>query len=197
MARPREFDIDIAKNNAMNVFWAKGYANTSLDDLLSSMQIGKGSFYQAFKSKHNLYLLTLEKFKDYMTDHAKSIISGKKGLKAIQALFDTMIEEMYAGEIKKGCFICNAAVENSGKDFQINKITSSGFNNFIEILSSVVEETQKKGEISKEHDARDIAIWLFNTLYGLIILAKSNIKKSKLKMIAKNSLDIINSKFES
>ena len=195
MARPREFDMVQTLNNAMDVFWAKGYASTSLDDLLSSMKIGKGSFYQAFKSKHNLYLLTLEMYKDYMTDRAKSIVSGKKGLKAVQALFETMIDEMYSGEIKKGCFICNAAVENSGKDFQINKLTSSGFNNFIEILSSLVEKAQKKGEISKEHDARDIANWLFNTLYGLTILGKSNIKKSTLKMIAKNSLDIIKQKF--
>jgi len=90
MARPREFDMVQTLNNAMDVFWAKGYASTSLDDLLSSMKIGKGSFYQAFKSKHNLYLLTLEMYKDYMTDHAKSIVSGKKGLKAIKALFETL-----------------------------------------------------------------------------------------------------------
>ena len=195
MARPREFDIDIAKNNAMNVFWAKGYANTSLDDLLSSMQIGKGSFYQAFKSKHNLYLLTLELYKDYMIDYTKSIMSGKKGLKAIHSLFETMIEEMYAGKIKKGCFLCNAAVENSGRDSQVNILTSTGFNNFIKVLIPAIEEAQKKGEISKEHDPRDIANWLFNTAYGLTILAKSNIKKSTLKMIAKNSLNIIKQKF--
>ena len=48
MARPIEFDIMIARERAMGLFWRKGYQTSSLSDLLAEMKIGRGSFYAAF-----------------------------------------------------------------------------------------------------------------------------------------------------
>ena len=59
MARNREFSMDEAVYSAMNLFWMNGFTNTSLDSLLESMNIGKGSFYQAFQNKRDLYIRTL------------------------------------------------------------------------------------------------------------------------------------------
>ena len=56
MGRPREFDQTQALEDAMQVFWAKGYDATSLCDLLESMGISRSSLYEAFGSKHELFL---------------------------------------------------------------------------------------------------------------------------------------------
>jgi TetR/AcrR family transcriptional repressor of nem operon len=45
MPRPREFNPDTAIEQAMRLFWRKGYSNTSLRDLLKVMKIG-GIFLQ-------------------------------------------------------------------------------------------------------------------------------------------------------
>src|SRR6267142_1909851 len=60
MARPREFDRDAAVQRAMSVFWRKGYAATSTDDLLRAMNIGRQSMYDTFGDKHRLYLEALD-----------------------------------------------------------------------------------------------------------------------------------------
>src|SRR5882757_909758 len=62
MARPREFDRDEAVERAMSVFWQKGYAATSTDDLLRAMNIGRQSMYDTFGDKHRLYLEAIEKY---------------------------------------------------------------------------------------------------------------------------------------
>src|SRR5579871_214954 len=47
---------------AMNLFWEKGYANTSMSDLLGAAKANSGSFYHFFKSKEDLLVAVLDKY---------------------------------------------------------------------------------------------------------------------------------------
>ena len=49
-----EFDYDRAVDRATQLFWKKRYSTTSLRDLLKTMGIGEGSFYNTFGSKRRL-----------------------------------------------------------------------------------------------------------------------------------------------
>jgi TetR/AcrR family transcriptional repressor of nem operon len=49
------FDIDEATDKATEVFWKKGYEATSMADLIEAMQINKGSQYNAFGSKKEIF----------------------------------------------------------------------------------------------------------------------------------------------
>jgi TetR/AcrR family transcriptional repressor of nem operon len=62
MARTLEFDYTNAVDKATRVFWKTGYAGTSLRDLLHSMNIGEGSFYNTLKSKKHAYLESLKHY---------------------------------------------------------------------------------------------------------------------------------------
>ena len=53
--RPREFDRTEALNQAMKIFWQKGYTATSMNDLDEAMGIKSPSLYAAFGSKEDLY----------------------------------------------------------------------------------------------------------------------------------------------
>ena len=53
--RPREFDRTEALNQAMKIFWQKGYTATSMNDLYEAMGIKSPSLYAAFGSKEELY----------------------------------------------------------------------------------------------------------------------------------------------
>jgi len=192
MARNREFDINEALNSAMGLFWLNGYSNTSLDNLLESMDIGKGSFYQAFENKRDLYLQTLELYKNQSRYFFEEISSNGKGIKRLKNYFISLIDEMYKDDfVQCGCFLCNASIENSGKDKEITEIVSSGYKEIINKLKEIVEESQSLGEIRKDLKPDDTAHWLFSSSYGLLMLAKSDFKKSKIKKIAMDTIDIL------
>ena len=64
MARPREYDRDEVLEKAMRVFWAKGYACTSVQDLVTAMGINRGSLYAEFGDKEGLHFAALGRFFD-------------------------------------------------------------------------------------------------------------------------------------
>ncbi len=49
------FDEEKALGKALDLFWEKGYRATSLNDLTIRLSIGKGSFYDTFGSKKQLF----------------------------------------------------------------------------------------------------------------------------------------------
>lgn len=62
LARHKEFDQEIVINKAIALFRLKAYEATSIEDLVQHLGIGRGSLYDVFGSKHQLYLLALEHY---------------------------------------------------------------------------------------------------------------------------------------
>jgi TetR/AcrR family transcriptional repressor of nem operon len=62
MPRPKEFDREHVLDRAMGVFWSKGYAATSIEDLVAHMGIQRGSLYGTFRDKRTLFLSALDRY---------------------------------------------------------------------------------------------------------------------------------------
>ncbi|MDN4999457.1 TetR/AcrR family transcriptional regulator [Bradyrhizobium sp. GCM10027634] len=60
--RPREFDREAALEAAMLLFWRKGFASASMNDLCEAMGVRSPSLYAAFESKEALYLAAIEHY---------------------------------------------------------------------------------------------------------------------------------------
>ena len=58
----KQFDPEIALERAMQLFWAKGYASTSLNELLATMEIGRKSLYDTFGNKRALFIRALYRY---------------------------------------------------------------------------------------------------------------------------------------
>lgn len=61
MARPREFDETMAIDAAAAVFRQRGYAATSIEQLVQATGVHRGSLYATFGSKRGLFLSALER----------------------------------------------------------------------------------------------------------------------------------------
>ena len=112
MARPREFDADAALDQAMELFWSKGYEATSLDDLCEITQLSRSSFYAAFGSKRNLLLRSVDRYVEQRNPRLAAILAQPLPIRdAFAALARQFVDQIVAGPGRRGCFLGNCAAE--------------------------------------------------------------------------------------
>jgi TetR/AcrR family transcriptional regulator, transcriptional repressor for nem operon len=111
IGRPKNFDQHAALRSAMELFWQRGYAATSLDDLLGVMSISKSSFYAEFKSKDALYRVCLKEYQQMILEHLEQVRFSSGSIREfLEAIFEEVIGDAQSGD-PKGCLIVNSAVE--------------------------------------------------------------------------------------
>src|SRR6266404_4309258 len=91
--RPRTFDRSMAIQQAMKLFWDRGYEGTTFDDLIGVMNIGPSSFYHEFGSKEQMYREAVDYYLNVCLAFFPSALSTQRDTRAA---FETLIEESAA-----------------------------------------------------------------------------------------------------
>lgn len=142
MARTKEFDIDKAIDQALNVFWDNGYQQASLAMLTEATGLHKGSLYGTFKSKENLFQLSLDR---YMQNTANAFLNSKKS--ASEYLRGFFSRKLNCSKIRRarGCLLMNSSLELAGdknKKKRLDKMLSSVEENLRQVVISGVENNE-------------------------------------------------------
>src|SRR6478736_7773971 len=85
--RPRQYDPEQALAKAAEAFWKHGYAATSLDDLVAATGMNRPSLYAAFGDKRDLYLKTLEYYRDESRALAREVLADNPPLRVFLKRF--------------------------------------------------------------------------------------------------------------
>src|SRR5258705_3137544 len=149
MARPREFDREEALERATGVFWAKGYASTSTDDLLTAMGIGRQSLYNAFQDKRALYLEALERYQRTTTArHLQRLNGAASPIAGVQALLLGLISNN--DDIRAlGCMGVGAICEFGSTDPKIAALRAKVSPALRSRLTERLKEGQAAGGIAR------------------------------------------------
>ncbi|MCW9132762.1 TetR/AcrR family transcriptional regulator [Bacillus paramycoides] len=188
MARLREFDEEKALDAAMQLFWEKGYAATSLSDLTAKMGIQKPSLYSAFGDKEGLFEAALRR---YTNLHATSIrikLQKEQSVKeAIRTFFENMVEEEYKKESNKGCFCINTMVELAPHNEKFEVLTREHQMYLSVIFQELIAKGIQSGELQSDVNVKALAQTLVTSLIGLTVLMKSRPERS----VVDNSVSIL------
>ncbi|MGJ9420747.1 TetR/AcrR family transcriptional regulator [Massilia sp. CMS3.1] len=182
MGRPRQFDRDTALISAMHLFWANGYAATSLSQLKAELGISAPSFYAAFGSKEALFqeAVTL-----YLQRHGS----------VTESLWDPQISPRTAIELAlrssaqmqsetghpSGCMVA-LGVMSSGKPDNVSvteALTASRARTRAGILACVRRGIAQQ-ELHAETDPIALAQVFESFLFGLSTLARDGATQASL-----------------
>lgn len=189
MARIREFDPDIALDKAMKVFWQKGYANTSIDDLVSATGVNRYGLYDEFESKHGLFLAALEHYQNTVTGGLFRIVERPgASLAEIRAYFAKLVELSSSEMGKLGCLMVNSASEVAPHDEDAANVLEM-FRRRLQLgFQNALSNAKAVGELPAQLDVEAVADFLTGVMQGLSVLARSNAKKKMMENLVVTAL---------
>lgn len=188
MARLREFDEEKTLDAAMQLFWEKGYAATSLSELTAKMEIQKPSLYSAFGDKEGLFEAALRRYTNLHAANIRTKLQNEQSVKgAIRTFFENMVEEEYKKEFSKGCFCINTMVELAPHNEKFEVLTREHQMYLAVIFQELITKGIRSGELQNDLNAKALAQTLVTSLIGLTVLMKSRPERS----VIDNSISII------
>ena len=193
MSRNREFDIDIALDQALNAFWLKGYAATSMTDLMAAMGLSKSSFYQCFGSKRAALLAALSRYS--MRELAETQLHFNAAGPVAPLLAAWVRHSVDTGACRPsqrcGCLIVNVAVELAPHDREIEDAVRFHLDKLADFLADVIQRGHADGSVQQRFEPAQSADMLLNLVAGLQVLAKGGVETQRLAAIVEVQLDCL------
>lgn len=185
MARPKAFNPDEALERATSVFWRKGYAGASVADLVKALGVNRGSLYGAFKDKRALFLAAIDHYDEseigVMVRHLRN--TPGPGRERIQSLFDGFIRNVEERGDRRGCLVCNTAVEFGGADAAIAQRIKTICQRLAGAFSVALAADPGFPTEPERRDRR--AHFLTSTLMGFHVIAKSGASPETLRGVVR------------
>jgi TetR/AcrR family transcriptional regulator, copper-responsive repressor len=191
--RPRAYDPKTALARAADTFWKAGYAGTSLDDLAAATGMNRPSLYAAFGDKRELYLKTLEHYRNEYRELARKTLADDPTLRVfLKRFYDTALGIYLAGDGgPRGCYSIGTAATVATVDPDVRAFLADSVRSTDAFLKSRIDRGKERGEISSGADTAALAYLASATMHTIAIRARAGVPRKELDAIVDAAIDVI------
>lgn len=181
----KSFNEDEVVGKAMQVFWEKGFEPASMADLIAGTGITRGSLYNAFGGKEQLFVKALAK---YDQDNRRALLAELEAMddpqRAITAFFDAIVKETVADKKKKGCFLINTASVLTTQGEEVNRIVRNGLRETEAFFRRSIEVAQARKQVPQTLAPEASAKALMAMVVAIRVLGRGMFDVTALRTIA-------------
>lgn len=165
----------------LELFYAKGYYNTSVDDILKKLELSKGAFYYHFDSKEDFFVQIIQNLlaRKVYSSLIEPIEGHENPLNLIMNCFDEAMETAVHNEMDFGCILSNFLTEFNGKNevimYHLNEIVTVWEVNLI----SALQKGKFNGYLDRHADCEAVAIFLMSSYFGVRTLMTGSSPSAK------------------
>jgi TetR/AcrR family transcriptional repressor of nem operon len=176
MSRPRQFEPDEVVDRSMREFWAKGYRDTSVGDLVAATGVRPGSLYGAFEGgKRQIFIEALKLYSALVVPQKLGALERPgASLGELRAYFDGLVSDLMSPEGRVGCLMVNTTVELAAEDSEIAGLTRAHMARLERSAERALRTARDRGEIPAEIDPAAKGTQLMATGMGLMVVGKTN-----------------------
>jgi len=182
MPGKKQFDPERAVDQAVRLFWARGYSNASLRDLLKVMKIGEGSFYNSFKSKKHLYLLCLKRYHATVTARRFAAFDAAPSAKqAVRRYFAAILDDLDDPRIPNVCLMAGSLSSDVLGARDLRDYVVAEMEALRQILIGRLDEASARGELPAQFDSRNVADIIITYLQGFFRVVRVLRKRAEME----------------
>lgn len=159
---------------AMALFWEKGYANTSMSDLLTAAKANSGSFYHFFSSKEELLLAVLDRYAAFL--HPQLLGPAWEGvddpIERIFALLARYRMLILQTDSTYGCPIGRLALEISTEQQEVHRRLAKNFDGWAAAVRGCLEQAGDR--LPRDVDRARLSQFVLAVMEGGVMLSRSH-----------------------
>lgn len=153
----------------LEVFHAKGYYNTSLDDILKELELSKGAFYHHFKSKEDYFIsiiqnLVVQKVYALLVE---PLNTHDNPLPIILDSLENALEPGKRNEMAYGFMLNDFLTEFNKRNSEISKYLKDILKVWEVNLVSVLKKGKIDGHIARHIDCEGVATYIIASYLGM------------------------------
>ena len=187
MGRSAAYDREKVLDLAMDLFWARGYHNTSLKDLERALDMRPGSIYAAFGSKEALFRAVLCRYAaagrraiEDSLEHSGSPITGLA--EHVRMLGGIARKKMPS----RACMLVKTLLETPDDEPELRRTVEEMMRQAETTFAEAFGAAREAGEIAPEADPEHLAARLQSAIFGLRAYAQRSDSADSVERIAED-----------
>jgi TetR/AcrR family transcriptional repressor of nem operon len=161
-------------NEGVALLMKQGYHGTGLQEILDSVKIPKGSFYNYFGSKEQfgaeVIAHYIQPFIEQLQTHLQN--PQQDALTALRAYFDELIASVAQSDFTGGCLLGNLMGEIGDTSEVCRLALKSAVERYRDLLQSGLTKAQQQGTIRTDKSAQEMADLLTDAWQGALLRMK-------------------------
>lgn len=164
-------------DKTMNLFWEKGYFNTSVDDIITITGFNRAAIYKHFGGKDGLFLAMLKRYRKQVTELLTAPLRNpENGIEGVKSFFEQFAHLHANNGLSRGCLLISTASDIPSH----NKEVTAFINDFLSYLRKLFRTMLKNTAIKKQNkkmDCESIADFLVGNVFGVMTLCRASAPK--------------------
>jgi AcrR family transcriptional regulator len=186
--RPRTFDIDLALEQALLLFWRKGYLGTSLTDLTEAIGINRPSLYAAFGNKETLFRKALDRYRDRHTTYYQDALEKPTARRVIERMMQGAVDVVTNPGNPSSCLFTQSLLACADPDDPFHQELAERQTAAVTAIRDRFERAVSEGDLPPNADPAVLARFVLAVIAGLAVQAASGASRTELLQVVQTAL---------